>query len=289
MLIDALRELAGLDALAEADLGTRQNRHQPLRELGAMAYAVLVAATRRLLGPEAADALAPGPYVLPGGPVTDVRQVAGRGAPAAVDVRRATRPRLARGRGGRARHRGGCRRRRASRPGGPPRAWRRRRPQRALRRAGEPEHDLEPAAGGVPGLDAAARAPRRPARRSPGPGRCPPGRGSARRARSGRRRRAARRRPPRGRGRGPQLAAARPRPRLAAGGLCLAALSSRLFTARPRRSGAARTSAGSRPAFQVARGWWRRARSSGLGDDLVEAHRPARRRSPRRRPRARAP
>ena len=89
MLIDACRA-AGLDALAQADLGTRQNRHQPLRELASMAYAVLVAATRRLLGPEAADALAPGPYVLPGGPVTDVRQVAVEERPPLIEVRRAT-------------------------------------------------------------------------------------------------------------------------------------------------------------------------------------------------------
>ena len=47
MLIDALRH-AGLDALAQVDLGARRNRHQSLRALSAMAYAVLVAAERRL-------------------------------------------------------------------------------------------------------------------------------------------------------------------------------------------------------------------------------------------------
>ena len=47
VLIDGLR-LAGLDALAECHLGTRQNRHQPLRALGEMAYAVLAAVERRL-------------------------------------------------------------------------------------------------------------------------------------------------------------------------------------------------------------------------------------------------
>ncbi|HLI60497.1 MAG TPA: glucosyl-3-phosphoglycerate synthase [Solirubrobacteraceae bacterium] len=46
-LIDAL-QARGLDALAETDLGTRQNRHQPLRALGEMAYAVLAAVERRL-------------------------------------------------------------------------------------------------------------------------------------------------------------------------------------------------------------------------------------------------
>lgn len=47
VLIDALR-LHGLDALAECHLGSRQNRHQPLRALGEMAYAVLAAVERRL-------------------------------------------------------------------------------------------------------------------------------------------------------------------------------------------------------------------------------------------------
>jgi len=47
VLIDALRR-HGLDALAECDLGQRQNRHQPLRSLGEMAYAVLAAVERRI-------------------------------------------------------------------------------------------------------------------------------------------------------------------------------------------------------------------------------------------------
>jgi glycosyltransferase involved in cell wall biosynthesis len=66
MLIDALR-LAGLDRLAQVDLGTRQNRHQPLRELGAMALAVMAAAERRIHGPERIDAAAPGPLLVPAG------------------------------------------------------------------------------------------------------------------------------------------------------------------------------------------------------------------------------
>lgn len=49
MLLDAHR-LAGLDALAQVDLGTRQNAHQPLHALSAMAFAVLVAAERRIHG-----------------------------------------------------------------------------------------------------------------------------------------------------------------------------------------------------------------------------------------------
>jgi glucosyl-3-phosphoglycerate synthase len=47
VLIDALRR-HGLDALAECHLGVRQNRHQPLRALGEMAYAVLAAVERRI-------------------------------------------------------------------------------------------------------------------------------------------------------------------------------------------------------------------------------------------------
>jgi glucosyl-3-phosphoglycerate synthase len=47
VLIDALRR-DGLQALAECHLGTRQNRHQPLRALGEMAYAVLAAVENRL-------------------------------------------------------------------------------------------------------------------------------------------------------------------------------------------------------------------------------------------------
>ncbi len=47
MLIDALR-FAGLDGLAEVDLGARQNRHQSLRALSAMAGEVMVALERRI-------------------------------------------------------------------------------------------------------------------------------------------------------------------------------------------------------------------------------------------------
>jgi glucosyl-3-phosphoglycerate synthase len=64
MLIDAWR-VVGLDGLAQVDLGSRQNAHQSLRELSAMAYAVLVAASRRFLGPEFAGAHASGSIALP--------------------------------------------------------------------------------------------------------------------------------------------------------------------------------------------------------------------------------
>jgi glucosyl-3-phosphoglycerate synthase len=47
LLIDAYRT-AGLSALAQVDLEVRQNAHQPLRELGPMAYAVIHAVASRL-------------------------------------------------------------------------------------------------------------------------------------------------------------------------------------------------------------------------------------------------
>jgi glycosyltransferase involved in cell wall biosynthesis len=50
MLVDAFG-IAGLDGLAEVDLGARQNRHQPLRALSAMAGEIMVAVERRTGGP----------------------------------------------------------------------------------------------------------------------------------------------------------------------------------------------------------------------------------------------
>ena len=90
MLLDALAGY-GLEALAECHLGTRQNRHQPLRALGEMAYAVLAAVEARRAGAVPAG----GEFVRPweGGaavsvpvlerpplrPATDWRSAAGRG------------------------------------------------------------------------------------------------------------------------------------------------------------------------------------------------------------------
>jgi glucosyl-3-phosphoglycerate synthase len=74
ILIDALRA-AGLDALAECQLGTRQNRHQPLRALGEMAYAVLIAVENRLRGAGGVNAqIEAGRYLRPwdGGAVASV-------------------------------------------------------------------------------------------------------------------------------------------------------------------------------------------------------------------------
>jgi glucosyl-3-phosphoglycerate synthase len=73
MLLDAY-ELAGIDALAQADLGERQNRHQSLEALSAMALAVLVAAERRI-GELDTTGLSLGELLLPYADAT-VRRVA---------------------------------------------------------------------------------------------------------------------------------------------------------------------------------------------------------------------
>ncbi|MDO8184211.1 glucosyl-3-phosphoglycerate synthase [Conexibacter sp. JD483] len=82
-LIDACR-LAGLDALAQVDLGERQNRHQPLRALSAMAYAVMVAAERRFGRPE----LDPGALLLPLDGDVEPRQVPVQERPPLASLRR---------------------------------------------------------------------------------------------------------------------------------------------------------------------------------------------------------
>jgi glycosyltransferase involved in cell wall biosynthesis len=73
LLIDALGA-GGLDSLAECDLGTRQNRHQPLRKLGEMAYAVLCAVERRSHAPESPVPVGTGRYLKPweDGAMTDI-------------------------------------------------------------------------------------------------------------------------------------------------------------------------------------------------------------------------
>ncbi|MBV8430155.1 MAG: glucosyl-3-phosphoglycerate synthase [Solirubrobacterales bacterium] len=66
LLLDAY-EAVGLDGIAQVDLELRQNAHQPLRELGPMAFAVLRAVASRL---ERAGRLAgplPEGFTLPGG------------------------------------------------------------------------------------------------------------------------------------------------------------------------------------------------------------------------------
>lgn len=76
LLIDVLRD-AGLTAMAQVDLGTRQNRHQPLWDLTRMSSAVLRALARCVPALENAAA-APGLWDLPGpaGPQTYLHAVA---------------------------------------------------------------------------------------------------------------------------------------------------------------------------------------------------------------------
>jgi glucosyl-3-phosphoglycerate synthase len=93
MLIDAWR-IAGLDGLAQVDLGVRQNRHQSLRELSAMAYAVLLAAQTRFLGQDFADAYAGGSIALPAldaGPAMESRRVAIEERPPLAGLRNGSR------------------------------------------------------------------------------------------------------------------------------------------------------------------------------------------------------
>lgn len=88
-LIDSYR-IAGLDALAQVDLGVRQNRHQSLRALSAMAYAVAIALERRIHGEHPALA-APGPLAFPHGDELELRRVAVEERPPLAQLRGATR------------------------------------------------------------------------------------------------------------------------------------------------------------------------------------------------------
>jgi glucosyl-3-phosphoglycerate synthase len=73
LLIDAYR-VAGLEALAQVDLDERQNDHQPLRQLGSMASAVLAAVTSRLT--REGRLRGPFPEVVERPPVTTLRAAA---------------------------------------------------------------------------------------------------------------------------------------------------------------------------------------------------------------------
>jgi glucosyl-3-phosphoglycerate synthase len=79
LLLDAYGTV-GLDALAQVDLDVRQNAHQPLRELGPMAFAVLQAVSARLeregrlRGPLPSSLLVPGEGDLRGANVAAVER-----------------------------------------------------------------------------------------------------------------------------------------------------------------------------------------------------------------------
>ncbi len=71
LLLDAYRA-DGLDAIAQVDLDVRQNAHQPLRDLGPMAFAVLQALAVRLEREGRLDGPLPTTFLSPGatGPLT---------------------------------------------------------------------------------------------------------------------------------------------------------------------------------------------------------------------------
>ncbi len=66
LLLDAHRE-AGLDALAQVDLDVRQNAHQPLHDLGPMAFAVLQAVASRLQREGRLEGPLPNSFLIPHG------------------------------------------------------------------------------------------------------------------------------------------------------------------------------------------------------------------------------
>ncbi len=74
MMIDVAKRV-GVEAMAQVDLGTRQNRHQPLRDLSVMALAVLGAASRRLHGSDSLRDLASATIALPGEDGAERREV----------------------------------------------------------------------------------------------------------------------------------------------------------------------------------------------------------------------
>jgi glucosyl-3-phosphoglycerate synthase len=74
IMIDVARRV-GVDVMAQVDLDTRQNRHQPLRNLSAMAFAVLGAAGRRFGAGEAVAGAGPPAIAVPSGEGLEVTEV----------------------------------------------------------------------------------------------------------------------------------------------------------------------------------------------------------------------
>lgn len=68
MLLETWKR-AGLDAIAEVDLGVLWNASQPLADLGPMAYAVLLAVTRQLEREGRLEPAGAPPFISPSGPV----------------------------------------------------------------------------------------------------------------------------------------------------------------------------------------------------------------------------
>jgi glucosyl-3-phosphoglycerate synthase len=74
MLIDVYRE-AGIGAMAQVDIGERRNRHQPLQDLGAMAYTILSAVLERVHREGRLGELPRQPFRRADGQVIDVHPV----------------------------------------------------------------------------------------------------------------------------------------------------------------------------------------------------------------------
>ncbi|MGE5617345.1 MAG: glucosyl-3-phosphoglycerate synthase [Candidatus Woesearchaeota archaeon] len=74
LLLDAYA-VAGLEAIAQVDLDLRQNAHQPLRDLGPMAFEVLRAVASRLQRDGRLDGSLPAMFTLPGAPDVEASQV----------------------------------------------------------------------------------------------------------------------------------------------------------------------------------------------------------------------
>ncbi len=85
MLIDVAAR-AGVEAMAEVDLGTRLNRHQSLRELSTMALAVLGTASRRIHDADSVAELGAAAIALPADAGTEVREVSLEERPPLVTV-----------------------------------------------------------------------------------------------------------------------------------------------------------------------------------------------------------
>ena len=88
LLIDAW-DAVGLDALGQVDLDVRQNRHQPLSELGPMAYAVLRAVAARLEREGRLTEFDPGAFLVLAGGEPEERTVEPVERPPMVSVRAA--------------------------------------------------------------------------------------------------------------------------------------------------------------------------------------------------------
>jgi glucosyl-3-phosphoglycerate synthase len=88
LLLDACAAV-GLDALAQVDLDVRQNAHQPLRDLGPMAHAVLQAVAARLEREGRLRGALPGAFLVPGAEGREAAQGRPVERPPLVEVRAA--------------------------------------------------------------------------------------------------------------------------------------------------------------------------------------------------------